>query len=54
MSNPRFCDLRPCAKATDEVNTDFPNEDALKAYRAEYLTPYTVGQEKASSYPVSW
>lgn len=51
MSNPRFCDLRPCAKATDEVNTDFPDEDALEAYRAEYLTPYTVGTRKGIFVP---
>ena len=48
MSNLKYCDLRPCAKATDEVNTDFPKRSELTAYRDEFLVPYTVGARKAN------
>lgn len=51
MSNPKYCDLRPCAKATDEVNTDFPKEEELTAYRDEFLAPYTVGARKGIFVP---
>lgn len=51
MSNPKYCDLRPCAKATDEVNTDFPIEEELTAYRDEFLAPYTVGARKGIFVP---
>ena len=39
MNNPKFCDLRVCAKATGEVNTGFPDEEAVKEYRTEVLAP---------------
>ncbi len=51
MSNPKYCDLRACAKASDEVGTDFRDEDALKAYRSEFLAPYTVGARKGIFVP---
>ena len=51
MNNPKFCDLRTCARATNEVNTDFPKEDALKEYRTEFLAPYTVGARKGIFVP---
>ncbi len=51
MSNPKYCDLRPCAKTTDEVNTDFPKEEELIAYRDEFLAPYTVGARKGIFVP---
>lgn len=51
MSNPKYCELRPCAKATDEVNADFHDEEALKAYRSEFLAPYTVGARKGIFVP---
>lgn len=51
MSNPRYCDLRPCAKATDEVETDFPKEEELESYREEFLAPYTVGARKGIFVP---
>lgn len=51
MNNPKFCDLRTCTKATEEVNTDFPKEDALKEYRSEFLAPYTVGARKGIFVP---
>lgn len=51
MNNPKFCDLRTCARATEEVNTDFPKEDALKEYRTEFLAPYTVGARKGIFVP---
>ena len=46
MNNLKFCDLRVCAKATEEVNTGFPNE-----YRTEFLAPYTVGARKGIFVP---
>ena len=51
MNNPKFCDLRTCARATEEVNTDFPKEDTLKEYRTEFLAPYTVGARKGIFVP---
>ena len=51
MNNPKFCDLRTCARATKEVNTDFPKEDALKEYRTEFLAPYPVGARKGIFVP---
>lgn len=51
MINPKFCDLRTCARVTEEVNTDFPKEDALKEYRTEFLAPYTVGSRKGIFVP---
>ena len=51
MNNPKFCDLRTCARATKEVNIDFPKEDALKEYRTEFLAPYTVGARKGIFVP---
>ena len=49
MNNPKFCDLRTCARATEEVNTDFPKEDALKEYRTEFLDPIPSVPVKAYS-----
>lgn len=51
MSNPKYCDLRPCAKATEEVNTGFPKEKELSSYREEFLAPYTVGARKGIFVP---
>lgn len=51
MNNPKFCDLRTCAKATEEVNTGFPNEEGVKAYRDEFLSPYCVGTRKGIFVP---
>lgn len=51
MSNPKYCDLRPCAKATEEVNTGFLKEKELSAYREEFLAPYTVGARKGIFVP---
>lgn len=51
MNNLKFCDLRVCAKATEEVNTGFPNEEAVKEYRTEFLAPYTVGARKGIFVP---
>ncbi len=51
MNNPKFCDLRVCAKATGEVNTGFPDEEAVKEYRTEFLAPYTVGARKGIFVP---
>lgn len=51
MSNPKYCDLRPCAKATEEVNTGFPKEKELSAYRDEFLAPYNVGARKGIFVP---
>lgn len=51
MSNPKYCDLRPCAKATEEVNTGFPKEKELSTYREEFLAPYTVGARKGIFVP---
>lgn len=51
MSNPKYCDLRVCAKASEEVGTDFHDEEAVKAYRSEFLAPYTVGARKGIFVP---
>ena len=51
MNNLKFCDLRVCAKATEEVNPGFPNEEAVKEYRTEFLAPYTVGARKGIFVP---
>ncbi len=51
MNNPRFCDLNACAKAAPEVITDFPDETKLKAYKDEFLAPYTVGARKGIFVP---
>ena len=53
MNNPKFCDLRVCAKATGEVNTGFPDEEAVKEYRTEFLAPIPSVPERAYSYRVS-
>lgn len=51
MSNPKYCDLRVCAKASEEVGTDFHDEESVKAYRSEFLAPYTVGARKGIFVP---
>lgn len=51
MNNPKYCDLRVCAKASEEVGTDFHDEAAVKAYRSEFLAPYTVGARKGIFVP---
>ena len=54
MNNLKFCDLRVCAKATEEVNTGFPNEEAVKEYRTEFLAPPIPSvPAKAYSYPAN-
>lgn len=51
MNNPKYCDLRVCAKTSEEVSTDFQDEKAVKAYRSEFLAPYTVGARKGIFVP---
>ena len=51
MNNPKFCDLRTCAKVSEEVNTGFQNEEGVKAYRDEFLSPYCVGARKGIFVP---
>lgn len=51
MSNPKYCDLCPCANAKEEVNTGFQKEKELSTYREEFLAPYTVGARKGIFVP---
>lgn len=51
MNNPKYCDLRVCAKASEDVSTNFQDEKAVKAYRSEFLAPYTVGARKGIFVP---
>ena len=45
MNNPKYCDLRVCAKASEEVGTDFHDETAVKAYRSEEHTSELQSRE---------
>ena len=52
MNNPRFCDLNACSvKAAQELESGLPGEKDIQAYRAEYLSPYTVGARKGIFVP---
>lgn len=52
MSNPRFCDLNACGvKVAQEVESGQPIDKDIAAYRAKYLTPYTVGARKGIFVP---
>lgn len=52
MNNPRFCDLNACGvKVAQEVESGQPIDKDIAAYRAKYLTPYTVGARKGIFVP---
>lgn len=51
MVHTKFCDLRTCNKVNGEVNTDKPDQKAVTAYTADFLTPTTVGARKGIFVP---
>lgn len=51
MVHTKFCDLRTCNKVSGEVSTDIPDQKAVTAYSADYLTPTNVGTRKGIFVP---
>ena len=51
MVHQKFCDLRTCNKVNGVEPTIAPDDDKVKAYMADYLTPSNVGARKGIFVP---
>ena len=51
MEKTKFCDLRTCNKVCGVKPTSTPDNEKVKAYADEYLTPSNVGARKGIFVP---